>query len=406
MGSAWRPSTGGEAHQGGAIAVGEDGRATAQEREAAMRYRGIFEKIPGSGIWWIRYADATGKIRREKMGTKGAAITLYRKRKTEVLQGRKLPETLRKREISFSELVQDALEYSKAHKRSYDDDVYRMNRLKGWFGERSAETITAQDIERELSNAAEKEALAPATLNRFRALLSLTYRLGIENDKVTSNPARLVKRRRENNARIRWLSTKEEEKLRKVIRASYPEHEPEFDLALNTGLRLGEMYGLLWEDIDLPHRTLTVRLSKNGETRHVPLNEAALAAFKTLRRRSTGAGPAFLNSRRQQLTSPRFWFEPAICDAKIEDFTWHCLRHTFASRLVMSGVDLRMVQVLMGHKTIQMTCRYVHLAPKHELAAVEKLAAFSDTPRIARATDTKTSTSTSAPVEIARAKVG
>lgn len=60
-----------------------------------MRQRGIFEKVPGSGDWYIRYADLTGRIRREKAGTKSAALVLYRKRKTEALQGKKLPENLR-----------------------------------------------------------------------------------------------------------------------------------------------------------------------------------------------------------------------------------------------------------------------------------------------------------------------
>ena len=68
-----------------------------------MRQRGIFEKMPGSGVWWIRYADATGRIRREKAGTKSAAISLYHKRKLEALQGRKLPETLRRAPVLFRE---------------------------------------------------------------------------------------------------------------------------------------------------------------------------------------------------------------------------------------------------------------------------------------------------------------
>ncbi|MGO9305542.1 MAG: tyrosine-type recombinase/integrase [Candidatus Korobacteraceae bacterium] len=60
-------------------------------------------------------------------------------------------------------------------------------------------------------------------------------------------------------------------------------------------------------------------------------------------------------------------------EAGIADFTWHCLRHAFARRLVMAGFDLRTVQQLMGHKTIQMTCLYAHLAPERQLAAVERL---------------------------------
>jgi len=78
-----------------------------------------------------------------------------------------------------------------------------------------------------------------------------------------------------------------------------------------------------------------------------------------------------------RVQKPR-WFEDAVKEAHITDFRWHDLRHTFASRLVMAGVDLRTVQELMGHKSIQMTCRYAHLAPTHQLAAVERLADFSD----------------------------
>jgi len=88
---------------------------------------------------------------------------------------------------------------------------------------------------------------------------------------------------------------------------------------------------------------------------------------------------------------PRRWFEPALADAKITGFSWHCLRHTFASRLVMAGVDLRTVQELLGHKAIAMTVRYSHLAPKHTLAAVERLDAPTETP-----TDTTTDTGVSA----------
>ena len=81
-------------------------------RKEAKKVRGIFEKIPGSGVWWIRYSDATGRIRREKAGLKQTAETLCRKRKTEVLQGKKLPEA-RKRVVSFEELAKDTLAYSR-----------------------------------------------------------------------------------------------------------------------------------------------------------------------------------------------------------------------------------------------------------------------------------------------------
>jgi site-specific recombinase XerD len=163
----------------------------------------------------------------------------------------------------------------------------------------------------------------------------------------------------------------------------------ELDLAWNTGLRLSELYGLTWENVNVSRRVLTIPRSKNGETRHVPINSAAFAALTELGKRGNGTGPVVRNLQGEPLAGPRYWFEPAIGRAKIRTFSWHCLRHTFASRLVMAGVDLRTVQELLGHKCIAMTVRYSHLSPTHTLAAVERLAgANTETP-----TSTKTSTS-------------
>jgi site-specific recombinase XerD len=353
-----------------------------------MKQRGIFEKLPGSGDWYIRYADAMGRIRRERAGLKSSAIALYQKRKTEVLQRKKLPENLRSPMVSFAELAREALAYSKAHKRSYQDDVVRMARLLNRFRDHAADSITPQELDQHLTKTAEESNWAPATVNRYRALISLVFRLGIESGKVKENPARLVKHRQENNTRVRCLSTEEEIRLRAVVSATCPEHMPELDLTLNTGLRLGELYGLDWENVNLARRVLTVLRPKNGEMRHIPLNGPALAALAELQKRSDGIGPVIRNAAGGALASPRYWFEPAVRNAKIRNFSWHCLRHTFASRLVMAGVDLRTVQELMGHKSIQMTVRYSHLTPKHTLAAVERLAGAA----LATPTDTKTST--------------
>jgi site-specific recombinase XerD len=348
-------------------------------RESA-KVRGVYEREPG--VWYIRYVDSQGRYRREKAGTKGSAIDLYRKRKTEALMGKKLPEKLRRATVTFADIAREALTYSKANKLSYRNDLGRMEILLRWFREYPADTITAQDIERRF----QRQEWAPATANRYRALLSLTYRLAIRDGKVKDNPARLVQHRLEDNARIRFLSPTEETALRNAIEAKCPDHLPEFVLALNTGLRVSEQYGLTWSDVSVSRRVLTIPRSKNGSTRHVPLNQAALGALQDLRVRTAntgfvcGGGPG-----------PRRWFEPALACAKVMGFSWHCLRHTFASRLVMAGVDLRTIQELLGHKCIAMTVRYSHLAPKHTLAAVERLDAAQDAP-----TDTTTDTEPSA----------
>jgi site-specific recombinase XerD len=327
------------------------------------KQRGVFEKEPGSNVWWICYFDADGRKRREKVGRKSAAIKLYQKRKTDSMEGRKLPD-LRARKVTFGELASDALEYSKVHKISYAHDSYRMAKLKERFKDRLAETIAPFEFERWI---AEHKDWKPATANRYRALLSLTYRLGIQNRKVLQNPARLMQHRRENNSRIRWLTFEEEKNLRRAVEKAGPGHLAELDVAIHTGLRRGEQYGLTWDYVDLERQLLTVQLTKNGETRHIPVNSTALAALLILKRHS-GASERVFNT-----VGPRRWFEPAVRTAGLVGFTWHCLRHTFASRLVMAGVDLRTVQELLGHKTIAMTCRYAHLAPAHKLAAVERL---------------------------------
>jgi integrase len=245
--------------------------------------RGVFQKVPGKNSpWWIRYVDAQGRFRREKAGTKSAAIDLYRRRKNEAVEGKKLPEKLRRATVSFAEIAKDALAYSKANKLSYGDDVSRMETLLLWFREYPAEGITAQDIERRF----EQQTWAPATMNRQRALLSLTYRLAIRNGKVKENPARQVRHRLENNARIRFLSPEEETKLRAAMEAACPERIAELELALNTGLRRSEQYRLCWQDVSLARRTLTIARSKNGSARHVALNKSALTALGSLRERT------------------------------------------------------------------------------------------------------------------------
>jgi site-specific recombinase XerD len=157
----------------------------------------------------------------------------------------------------------------------------------------------------------------------------------------------------------------------------------EFVLALNTGLRLSEQYdGLTWDDVSVSRRVLTIQRSKNGTTRHVQLNQSSLNALESLRQRA--GSTAFVCGG---APGPRRWFELALAEAKIPSFSWHSLRHTFASRLVMAGVDIRTVQELLGHKTIAMTVRYSHLAPKHTLAAAQRLDAPSESP-IDTTTDT------------------
>lgn len=166
----------------------------------------------------------------------------------------------------------------------------------------------------------------------------------------------------------------------------YPQHEPEFDLALHTGMRRGEQYRLRWQNVDLKHGIITIGRSKTGEARRIQTNSTARDALLGLRERGDGVGyvcPGYDGPRTRDC---RNWFETAVQAAGIQNLRWHDLRHTFASRLVMAGVPLRAVQVLMGHKRIETTLRYSHLGETHLHEAVERL------------TEKPTATSTSGPV--------
>lgn len=345
-----------------------------------MKLRGIYERDPGSGVWWIVYFDQFGKRRREKAGSKSIAIKLYGKRKQQVLEGKKLPELFRKPSINFSQLADDALAYSKRNKRSYKTDVPRFASLKEWFGSHAAEELTPQDIESTLARAAEKGKWAPSTFNHYRSLMSLSYRLGILNRKVTSNPARSVTHRREDNNRVRFLTVEEEKKLRKVIDANWASHMPELDLAINTGLRKGSQYSLTWEMVDWNGRMLNVPRTKNEEPIHVPLNDAAIAALRVVHGRGDGRGRVFQSAKTgEPLENGRHWFDDAVAEAKINNFRWHDLRHTFASRLRMKGAPLEDIADLLGHKSLTMTRRYAHLGPNKLHAVVSLLGATATT---------------------------
>ena len=289
---------------------------------------------------------------------------------------------------------------TREHHQTDRERDYRADRLITLFGNRPADSITPRDLDRELTRLGRDRRRSPASFNRYKAFVSLAYRLGIESGKIHVNPARSVRHRRENNGRVRWLSKQEEQKLRSVIQEDYPAELPAFEIALHTGMRRSEQYRLSWDCVDLERRQITIPRTKNGGIRYIPLNGTALKAFRALRGRTQGHGAVMVAgfgghgiAKGEALKSPRMWFSAACRRAGVYDFTWHCLRHTYASRLVMAGVGLRDVQELMGHKTIAMTCRYAHLAPSHQLAAVRRLDRWTQEGRTSQyATGTKTGT--------------
>ena len=188
----------------------------------------------------------------------------------------------------------------------------------------------------------------------------------MRNGRVDSNPARLVRQRKESSGRIRYLLDEEEDRLCKVIDELFPEHMPELTIAVGTGMRKSEQYGLISKRVDFKRKEVHLPKTKNGEARDVPMSAAVFAAFQRIK--PLNAKPL---DRVFAIVDPREWFEAARKKAQLEDFRWHDCRHTFCSRLAMAGVPLKTIQILAGHKTISITARYAHLAPNTLHAAVD-----------------------------------
>ncbi|MFQ5842626.1 MAG: tyrosine-type recombinase/integrase [Thermodesulfobacteriota bacterium] len=334
---------------------------------------GLFEKVKGSGEWWIRYADQYSHIHREKVGPKSLAQKAYEKRKTDIREGKFFPEKLgQRRDMLFRDVAKLYLEdHSKVNKRSYPTDCYNMRRLTQTFGEKALSEIGPQDVEK--FKARLKKEVSIATTNRHLGLLTGVFNKAIEWKKTDKNPFKKVKKFKENNERVRYLAEEEESRLQVV----FPEeHWSKVEIAYNTGLRRGEQFNLRWPDVNFHSRTITIPNPKSGEREYVKMNDRVMEILRNLPSRlksewvfpsETGDTPLNANNFINRV------FGPALKEAKITDFRWHDLRHTFGSRLVMAGVDLRTVQELMRHKTIKMTLRYTHLSPTHTLEAVNKL---------------------------------
>jgi len=348
------------------------------------KQRGIFERPKGSGIWWICYAGIDGRLHREKVGMRQAAINIYQLRKTQIRLRKFSPEDIegKHKTVSLAQIIDDYIKASEAMTRKSIDDIrQRASWWKQLFGSRAANTFMKSDIEEarlqlskyRLPSNGQKPKVggrSVATVNRYLATLKAAYLLGIENEKIASNPFRKVKLQKENNRRVRYLTEDEEGRLFAVLPG---EHHPLVLLALHTGLRKTEQLSLKWQDVNFRQKVITVRDSKAGRARHVPMNQVVIDTLQRLPRLINNVYVFYGALEGERLKDlPKGW-EECLGKAGIADFHWHDLRHTFASRLVMKGIDLYTVKELLGHQSIEMTQRYAHLAPGHLHKAVEVL---------------------------------
>jgi len=165
----------------------------------------------------------------------------------------------------------------------------------------------------------------------------------------------------------------------KALYYACPGHlKPIIVVALNTGMRKGEILNLKWDDLDFRQKIIYLLNTKNNEKKEIPMNQVVFyTLFKV--KKHPESPYVFCNKDGKPYGSVKTAFRNALKKAGIKNFRFHDLRHTFASHLVMAGVDLNTVKELLGHKDIKMTLRYAHLSPDHKRRAVETLCNKMDT---------------------------
>ena len=342
----------------------------------------------GGKTYYLRYADAAGRQRQFKIGKVGDVTFAAAKKRAQQLRSEVVTggdpgaaKAEAKAVPYYRELAAMHLSEAKLHLKSYTtmEACMRNHILPKWGKVRITE-ITPRGVSLWL---AEKRAAgaAPATVEKMRVILGRSFVLGArwEIMGADKNPTRGVARKPLNNARERFLSAEEAARLRDAVAVSNnTQLQHIVGLLLLTGARLRELLDARWENVNVERKSWLIPTSKTGKPRHVPLSAAALNIIASLPKFDDCPwlvpNPDTLNP----YVSIKHGWQRAIRVARLPGLRIHDLRHSAASFMVNSGVDLFAVGKVLGHASYQSTQRYSHLANDTLLAAVEAGAAKQD----------------------------
>ena len=346
--------------------------------------RGLRPKkdIHGKMVWYVRLHHHGKEQQFGSFPNKTKAREFYEKAKLEQKEGRFFPERYHHK---GSLLVEACIDEHVSHStvKDHQTEIYYgrwwKKRLKG----KRLNSITPTDLEgaqRDLL----AQGLAPQTVLHYLKFLRHMLNKMVRDGKLERNPFTSVVLPKVSKGRLRYLSLEEEQRLLEGIGPTYV---PWVRLAIQTGLRLGEQIRMQWNDVDLEQGLVTLPQTKAGEVQYVPLNTEAQSILRTLQIRYMDQGGWGLwvfpsENRATHLDQRNFYarvFVPAVKKAGLEGVTWHTLRHTFASRLAMSGQNEGTIAAPLRHSTTALVKRYAHLSPSHLKTAVEQVATFGDT---------------------------
>ncbi len=340
----------------------------------ARRGDGIYQR---GKTWWLDFLHDGRRhyVRLGKGINRTVAGEIASVKRAAILKGEAGIGGRKRKDVAFDDAAKEFLAWAKAEKRPKTAKSYGecLTQLKKSFAGKRLSTLHPFLIEKH--KRARLEAGAKVMPNRelsvLRAMFNRALALGTyEGD----NPVKAVKRVKESEGRLRFLEPAEEAALLAELREP---HRTLVLVGLHAGLRVrAEALSLTWENVDLRRGLLTVQaaFAKAGKTRTVPINSVLRAALAE--RKAMAQGEHVFTRRRdgKPLRALRTVFMNAVAAAKLEGVTPHVLRHTFASRLAMAGVDLRTIQELGGWRSLKMVERYAHLSPSHKAEAIERLA--------------------------------
>ncbi len=319
-----------------------------------------------SDVWWTCIRHNGKKIQKSlETSDRKLAKSIEAKIRTEIVEGKYLEKPIGK-DKTFKDMMEKfmrehAPKVSISMQRSYSSSL---KHLIPSFGESVLLSISRKKIS-SYKVLRKEEGAKPATINRELAMFSKAFNLAVDEwEWLKENPVSKVPKEKEDNKRDRWLTQDDESRVVKYC----PKWLRDIVVfALNTGLRQDELLSLEWSRVSFARETIIINKTKNGKPRTVPLNQIAInilnqkAEEKIISMKnlvfSTCNGTKILPSNLRRA------FYCALKKAKIEDFKFHDLRHSFATRLAQKGIDLYKIANLIGHEDIRMTQRYAHHCP-------------------------------------------
>ncbi len=354
------------------------------EKEVLSNIMGLIRK-PNSKYWWINLKVGHKRIfESTKTENKKKAQEILSIRHAELLSGKSTasagqsePQELKEKKetkpYTFNELAEEYLNWCKGRQASYNVKKYIIpkefeKRFKG-MPLNKFNSILIEKLQTECM----AKNYKPAYTNKIVTILKHMFTKALEwdmIDKATLEKIRKVKLLKGEIKRLRYLSEEEAERL---VFNCEPYLRPIVITALNTGMRRGEIFGLTWDRVDLKNRIILLDKTKNGERREIPINDTLHKTLSGLVRRLDCKYVFYNPKTLKPFDNVKRSFSSALRKSHILDFHFHDLRHTFASRLVMAGVDLMTVKELLGHKDIKMTLRYSHLSQAHVRQAISVL---------------------------------